>query len=103
MVSDFGIGPWRKRSMDFLDTFEGTYSLTELRIGAASTRDPAAGGDFMGTGGVARILKAHGGQWQAGEGGGSQGSGEPGGSRGGGGGGGEDRKDSIFRSHHSPV
>ena len=64
VVSDFGIGPWRKRSMDFLDTFEKTYSLTELRIGAASTRDPAAGGDFMGTGGVARILKTHGGQWQ---------------------------------------
>lgn len=64
VVSDFGIGPWRKRSMDFLDTFETTYSMTELRIGAASTRDPAAGGDFMGTGGVARILKTHGGQWQ---------------------------------------
>lgn len=64
VVSDFGIGPWRKKSMDFLDTFEPSYSLTELRIGAASTRDPAAGGDYMGTGGVARLLKAHGGQWQ---------------------------------------
>ena len=64
VVSDFGIGPWRRRATDFLDTFETTYSLTEMRIGAASTRDPAAGGDFMGTGGVARILKTHGGQWQ---------------------------------------
>jgi len=57
VVSDFGIGPWRKRAMDFLGTFENSYSLTESRIGAAATRDPARGGDFMGVGGVARILK----------------------------------------------
>ena len=65
VVSDFGIGPWRRKATDFLDTFEAAYSLREVRVGAASTRDPATG-DFMGTGGVARLLKTHGGQWQAG-------------------------------------
>ena len=57
IISDFGIGPWKKRAMDFLDTFESTYALTESRVGAAATRDPARGGDFMGVGGVARVLK----------------------------------------------
>jgi hypothetical protein len=57
VISDFGIGPWRRRADDFLRTFESTYALTESRVGAAATRDPARGGDFMGVGGVARILK----------------------------------------------
>ena len=57
VISDFGIGPWRRRAEDFLRTFESTYSLTESRVGAAATRDPARGGDFMGVGGVGRILK----------------------------------------------
>jgi hypothetical protein len=43
IISDFGIGPWKKRAMDFLDTFESTYALTESRVGAAATRDPARG------------------------------------------------------------
>lgn len=59
VVSDFGLGPWRKRAMDFLGTFLDVYSLTESRIGAAATRDPAKGGDFMGVGGVARVLKTN--------------------------------------------
>jgi len=57
VISDFGIGPWRRRAEDFLRTFESTYALTESRVGAAATRDPARGGDFMGVGGVGRILK----------------------------------------------
>jgi hypothetical protein len=57
VISDFGIGPWRRRADDFLRTFESTYALTESRVGAAATRDPARGGDFMGVGGVGRILK----------------------------------------------
>lgn len=64
IVSDFGVGPWRKRATDFLSTFEPTYSLAEYRVGAAATRDPARGGDYMGVGGVARVLKIHGGGWQ---------------------------------------
>lgn len=64
IVSDFGVGPWRKRATDFLSTFEPTYSLVEYRVGAAATRDPARGGDYMGVGGVARVLKTHGGRWQ---------------------------------------
>lgn len=64
VVSDFGIGPWKRRAMDFLNTFELSYSLTESRVGAAATRDPARGGDYMGVGGVARVLKTHGGAWQ---------------------------------------
>ena len=43
IVSDFGVGPWRKRATDFLSTFEPTYSLVEYRVGAAATRDPARG------------------------------------------------------------
>lgn len=64
VISDFGIGPWKKRAFDFLDTFEPSFSLTESRVGAAATRDPARGGDYMGVGGVARVLKTHGGPWQ---------------------------------------
>ena len=64
VVSDFGLGPWRRKAMDFLQTFESTYSLTEYRVGAAATRDPARGGDYMGVGGVARVLKTHDGTWQ---------------------------------------
>ena len=41
IVSDFGVGPWKKRATDFLSTFEPTYSLAEYRVGAAATRDPA--------------------------------------------------------------
>ncbi|EEH52198.1 uncharacterized protein MICPUCDRAFT_53512 [Micromonas pusilla CCMP1545] len=64
IISDFGVGPWKRRAFDFLDTFAPAFHLTETRVGAASTRDPAKGGDYMGTGGVARILKTHGGAWQ---------------------------------------
>lgn len=56
VISDFGFGPWRKRAMDFLATFPLVFSLEERRIGAASTLDPATN-DYMGIGGVARVLK----------------------------------------------
>ena len=64
VVSDFGVGPWRKKATSFLDTFAAVYSLTEKRVGAAATRDPANGGDFMGVGGVARVLKLLGSEYQ---------------------------------------
>jgi len=63
IVSDFGFGPWRKRNEDFVAKFDAVYSLTEQRIGAASTLDPATG-DYMGLGGVARILSCGTGQHQ---------------------------------------
>jgi hypothetical protein len=34
VVSDFGIGPWRARAMEFLGTFEPSYTLAEQRVGA---------------------------------------------------------------------
>ena len=55
IVSDFGFGPWRKRNEEFVAKFKAVYSLTEQRIGAASTLDPVTG-DYMGLGGVARVL-----------------------------------------------
>ena len=64
VVSDFGVGPWRKKATSFLDTFAAVYSLTEKRVGAAATRDPANRGDFMGVGGVARVLKLLGSEYQ---------------------------------------
>jgi len=32
IISDFGIGPWKKRAEDFIDKFEVTYYLREQRI-----------------------------------------------------------------------
>mmetsp|Transcript_20068 Transcript_20068/g.68266 ORF Transcript_20068/g.68266 Transcript_20068/m.68266 type:complete len:369 (-) Transcript_20068:378-1484(-) len=64
VVSDFGFGPWKAAAEKFLAGFELTYSLYEKRIGAASTLDPARPGEYMGLGGVARVLKTAGGQWQ---------------------------------------
>jgi len=58
LLSDFGIGPWRKKNEEFVALFASTYSLTEQRIGAASTLDPATG-DYMGNGGVVRLLNVY--------------------------------------------
>jgi hypothetical protein len=44
VVSEFGIGPWRKANEDFLATFERSYQLYEQRIGAPSSVDVATGG-----------------------------------------------------------
>lgn len=43
VVSEFGIGPWRKANEDFLATFECTYQLYEQRIGAPSSVDVVTG------------------------------------------------------------
>ena len=61
VISDFGIGPWKKAAMDFLDTFTPTYTLSEKRIGAASTLGPS--GKPLGLGGVARLLLAYPARW----------------------------------------
>ena len=31
-VSDFGVGPWRKRSEDLVASFEDVYTLKQIRI-----------------------------------------------------------------------
>ncbi len=61
VISDFGIGPWKRAAMDFLDTFVPSYTLAEKRIGAASTLGP--GGAPLGLGGVARLLRAYPAEW----------------------------------------
>jgi hypothetical protein len=61
IVSDFGIGPWKAAAMSFLDTFVPTYTLSEKRVGAASTLGPS--GKPLGLGGVARLLRAYPGEW----------------------------------------
>lgn len=53
VISDFGIGPWKKAAMDFLGVFQGTYALKERRIGSPGTIDTATGTRF-GSGGVVR-------------------------------------------------
>eukprot|EP00238_Polyblepharides_amylifera_P011879 CAMPEP_0196592282 /NCGR_PEP_ID=MMETSP1081-20130531/72296_1 /TAXON_ID=36882 /ORGANISM="Pyramimonas amylifera, Strain CCMP720" /LENGTH=362 /DNA_ID=CAMNT_0041915913 /DNA_START=201 /DNA_END=1289 /DNA_ORIENTATION=- len=63
IVSDFGIGPWKKRAEEFVAKFTPTYSLTEQRIGAAATLDPVTG-DYMGLGGIVRLLQIYPGECQ---------------------------------------
>jgi hypothetical protein len=53
IVSEFGIGPWRKANEDFLATFEPTYALFEQRIGAPSSVNLARGSRYE-NGGVLR-------------------------------------------------
>jgi len=62
LVSDFGIGPWKKKAEDFIATFEPVYVLEEHRIGAPGSLDPVSG-EFAGRGGVVRLLKAYGAPW----------------------------------------
>lgn len=64
VISDFGIGPWKKAADDFLNTFKNTYLLTEQRIGSPGSIDPASGQRFV-NGGVLRILLSYPGQYQA--------------------------------------
>mmetsp|Transcript_22831 Transcript_22831/g.70956 ORF Transcript_22831/g.70956 Transcript_22831/m.70956 type:complete len:409 (+) Transcript_22831:457-1683(+) len=52
IISEFGIGPWRKKAEDFIDSFEKVFVLTEQRIGDAT-------GAASITGGVVRILKVY--------------------------------------------
>lgn len=56
VISDFGIGPWKKAALDFLGTFVPTYVLKEKRIGSPGTINGATGMRFT-SGGVIRVLK----------------------------------------------
>ena len=38
LVSDFGIGPWRRRNEDFVASFEQTYVLKQMRISGDNIR-----------------------------------------------------------------
>lgn len=64
VISDFGIGPWKKAADDFLNTFQNVYALTEQRVGSPGSIDPASGQRFV-NGGVLRILLSYPGQYQA--------------------------------------
>lgn len=63
LVSDFGIGPWKRKAEEFLATFEPVYVLEEHRIGAPGSLDPISG-DVAGRGGVVRLLKVYNAPWQ---------------------------------------
>jgi hypothetical protein len=56
VISDFGIGPWKKAALDFLGTFTPTYVLKEKRIGSPGTINGATGMRFT-SGGVIRVLR----------------------------------------------
>ncbi|KAK9819742.1 hypothetical protein WJX72_001819 [[Myrmecia] bisecta] len=58
VVSDFGIGPWKRAAMDFLATFRDSFLLAEQRIGAPGSIDMARG-DRYNSGGVVRLLGGH--------------------------------------------
>lgn len=64
VISDFGIGPWRKAADDFLATFEPTYCLKEKRIGSPGSVDVATGTRFV-SGGVIRLLRRYPGQYES--------------------------------------
>jgi hypothetical protein len=64
VISDFGIGPWKKAAMDFLGTFLPAYFLKEKRIGSPGTIDTATGTRFA-TGGVIRVLRRWPGVYEA--------------------------------------
>ncbi len=38
LVNDFGIGPWRRRSEDFVASFEEVYILKQMRIAGDNVR-----------------------------------------------------------------
>ena len=38
LVSDFGIGPWRRRNEEFVASFEQTYVLKQMRISGDNIR-----------------------------------------------------------------
>ena len=59
VISDFGIGPWKKAALDFLSQFNPTYFLKEKRIGSPGTINGVTGTRFT-SGGVLRVLR----QWE---------------------------------------
>lgn len=66
VISDFGIGPWKKAALDFLAQFEQTYIHRETRIGSPGTINAASGTRFN-SGGVIRLLRQYptgGGDWE---------------------------------------
>lgn len=38
LVSDFGIGPWRRRNEEFVASFQQTYVLKQMRISGDNVR-----------------------------------------------------------------
>eukprot|EP00877_Chromochloris_zofingiensis_P004360 jgi/Chrzof1/13925/Cz08g18030.t1 len=63
LVSEFGIGPWRKANEEFVATFEPSYQLFEQRIGAPSSINMANNSRYA-SGGVVRVLRAYPGQYE---------------------------------------
>jgi hypothetical protein len=49
VVSDFGIGPWRRRNEDFVASFEQTYVLKQMRISGDNIRCVLAGSCILAT------------------------------------------------------
>lgn len=60
IVSDFGVGPWKKRAEEFIQTFHTVYALYEVRVGAPASVDLRV----RARGGVVRVLMAYPGKWQ---------------------------------------
>jgi hypothetical protein len=62
LVSEFGVGPWRKANEEFVATFEPSYLLYEQRIGAPSSINMASGTRYE-SGAVLRVLRTYPGQF----------------------------------------
>lgn len=62
LVSELGIGPWRKANEEFLATFDSSYLLYEQRIGAPSSINMASGTRYE-SGAVVRVLRRSPGQY----------------------------------------
>lgn len=60
IVSDFGVGPWKRRAEQFISTFQTIYALYEVRVGAPASVDLRV----RARGGVVRVLMAYPGKWQ---------------------------------------
>ena len=63
MVSEFGIGPWRKANEEFVASFEPSYCLFEQRIGAPSSVNLARGSRYE-NGGVLRTQRCYPGPYE---------------------------------------
>mmetsp|Transcript_13202 Transcript_13202/g.48115 ORF Transcript_13202/g.48115 Transcript_13202/m.48115 type:complete len:371 (+) Transcript_13202:71-1183(+) len=60
LFSDFGIGPWKRRAEEFLDTFTCAYSLEEVRVGSILPKESMIESAF---GAVVRLLYVYGLGW----------------------------------------
>ena len=63
LVSEFGIGPWRKANEEFVASFEPSYCLFEQRIGAPSSVNLARGSRYE-NGGVLRTQRCYPGPYE---------------------------------------